>query len=239
MITTIAKSKVLNIVGLTIVLFLGCSRESSSRETTTERDAELRATARRHSAFALELQTIGEYEKAIEEYSHSIRLDPTNPIPYNNRGLVRATLNELDKAIEDYTEAIQRNVNYSDALLNRGDAWYRKGDVQKAIADYTQMIKINAKDADAYSSRGNAKIHTGDFDDAIADFSASIRQAIPEIITTVVALGWKKMNWAGRSKTFPPQYRSIPFTQMPTSVAVLRGIKNAKMTLRFRIIRQA
>ena len=54
----------------------------------------------------LKLSELRKYEKAIEDISEAIDLDPNQPNNYNIRGEVYYELNEFEKAIEDASKAI-------------------------------------------------------------------------------------------------------------------------------------
>jgi tetratricopeptide (TPR) repeat protein len=41
----------------------------------------------------------GEYDKAIKDYDEAIRLDPSDPQAFSNRGIVRSARGEYGKAI--------------------------------------------------------------------------------------------------------------------------------------------
>ena len=121
------------------------------------------------------LMMLGQVDRAIETYSHTIKLNPNNTYTYNNRGAAYQSKNSFDHAIADYTKAIQLNPNYADAYTHRGVAYGAKGDYDHAIADYTKAIQLNPNYADAYTHRGVAYGAKGDYDHAIADYTKAIQ----------------------------------------------------------------
>ena len=50
---------------------------------------------------------LGEYEKAIEDYSEAIRLNPKDSIAYNNLGHSYGKLGDHQKALEYYQKAME------------------------------------------------------------------------------------------------------------------------------------
>ncbi|MDR1785728.1 MAG: tetratricopeptide repeat protein, partial [Spirochaetaceae bacterium] len=82
----------------------------------------------------------GDYDKAIADYTQTIRLDPDNVIAYYNRGVAYHDKGDYDKAIADYTQAIKIYPEYAAVHNNRGIAHDNNGEYDKAIADYTQAI---------------------------------------------------------------------------------------------------
>ncbi|MDR0456536.1 MAG: tetratricopeptide repeat protein [Treponema sp.] len=120
----------------------------------------------------------GDYDRAIADYTQTIRLDPkwAGAIVYYQRGNAYSNKYDYDRAIADYSEAIRINPNNNlYAYANRGDAYAHKYDYDRAIADYTQAIRIDPNYADAYKYRGDAYAHKGDNDRAIADYTQAIR----------------------------------------------------------------
>jgi tetratricopeptide (TPR) repeat protein len=53
-----------------------------------------------------------QYEKAIEDYSQSIRLEPDAAYTFNNRGFTYAYMGQYEKAIEDYDRALDLTPNW-------------------------------------------------------------------------------------------------------------------------------
>ena len=87
-----------------------------------------------------------EIDKAIADYTESIRLSPGEAIVYNNRGLAWGDKQEYDKAIADYTEAIRLDPEDETAYCGRGKAWVEKKEYDKAVADYTEAIQLDPGD---------------------------------------------------------------------------------------------
>jgi len=98
----------------------------------------------------------GDYDRAIEDYSKAIELDPKYAAAYNARGLAYVNKGDYDRAIEDYNKAVELEPKYANAYYNRGWAYYNKGNYYRAIADYTKAIELDSKYANAYYNRGLA-----------------------------------------------------------------------------------
>ena len=84
----------------------------------------------------------GDFEGALREFTHAIRLDPDGAGGYVLRGMTKAALGKLSAAIVDYDEAIRLDPNYANAYFNRG---YAKGELRRypaAIADYNEAIRL-------------------------------------------------------------------------------------------------
>ena len=62
----------------------------------------------------------GNYQKAIEEYTEAIRIDPEHHLAFFNRGVVYTVLDQPERMIEDVDEAIRLNPKYAEAYFFRG-----------------------------------------------------------------------------------------------------------------------
>ncbi len=117
----------------------------------------------------------GDFDRAIEDYTEAIRLNPKYDKAFYNRGLAYSKKGDHDRAMKDYSEAIRINPNYDKAFNNRGIIHGRKGEHDRAIGDYTEAIRINPNYAFALNNRGNAYRRKGDYDRAIEDYNEAIR----------------------------------------------------------------
>jgi len=116
-----------------------------------------------------------EYDKAIDDFSEAIRLNPKDAIAFGNRGNAYDSKQEFDKAIADYSEAIRIDPKRALAFALRGMVYTEKKDYDKAIADFSEAIRLDPKNAAAFRNRGVAYYRKKDYDKAIADYSEAIR----------------------------------------------------------------
>jgi tetratricopeptide (TPR) repeat protein len=77
----------------------------------------------------------GDQEKAIADFSESIRLNPRMPMSYAMRAASYHVLGKLDKALDDYTAAIAYDPQYGFAFLHRAEIYDKMGDPKRAEAD--------------------------------------------------------------------------------------------------------
>jgi tetratricopeptide (TPR) repeat protein len=115
-----------------------------------------------------------DYDKAIEEFSQAIRLDPKYPGAYHSRGRAWEGKRDTEKAIADYTEAIRVDPKFTQAYVSRN--WLRRTrkEYDKAIEEFNEFIRLNPKSAIGYLERGYAWRDRGDTDKAIADFTEAV-----------------------------------------------------------------
>ena len=119
-------------------------------------------------------QAKGDNDRAIADYTSSIRLDSNNNAALTARGNAYWAKGDFDRAIADYDQVIQLDPTYVLAYYNRSLAYRAKGDLDRVIADCSQAIALYPKYRDAYFNRGYAYQTKGDFDRAIADYDQMI-----------------------------------------------------------------
>jgi len=117
---------------------------------------------------------LGQWEKAIDDYSRVLEIDPTYVETYDNRGVAYCNLNQWEKAIDDFSKAIKIDSNFLRAYYNRGIAYGKIGPMDKSIADYSRLIEIYPKSDKAYANRGVDYFKLGQLDKAIVDYSMAI-----------------------------------------------------------------
>ena len=120
------------------------------------------------------LMLLGQMDKAIERYSHTIKLNPHYASTYNNRGAAYYKKGKFDHAIADYNMAIRLNPDDAGTYSNRGAVCSQKGEFNRAIADFNRAIELNPGYAEAYNCRGVACDKKGEFDHAIADHTKAV-----------------------------------------------------------------
>lgn len=113
----------------------------------------------------------GDNEGALEDYTQIIKLKPTSPAIYNNRGLARFSLGDNRGAILDFNNSLKlKNPEPWLVYMHRGLAHSRLGNNQAALADYDKAIKLKPNYADSYYNRAAQYINLKDRIKATADF---------------------------------------------------------------------
>jgi tetratricopeptide (TPR) repeat protein len=85
----------------------------------------------------------GDYDRAIQDFDQSIRLNGSYAKPFNNRGVAYLKKGEYDLAIEAFGEAIKRNPDYGEAFANRAATHLKKNAYDRAAQDYDEAIRLN------------------------------------------------------------------------------------------------
>jgi tetratricopeptide (TPR) repeat protein len=122
-----------------------------------------------------------DYDRAIEDFGQSIKLDLNDIYTYKWylwRGFVYGERGDYHQAIEDLSSALRLLPNLGNAYLNRGRVYLSNGDYDKAIADFNKAIEFHNKPIDflpldehIYFDRGDKwsldEIRSVDFNQAI------------------------------------------------------------------------
>ena len=81
-----------------------------------------------------------------------MRIDPTYPAAYSNRGNVWFHKGEFDRAIADYDQAIQLDPKNTKAYYFRGMVWEKKRSLQAALADFKMHAQLAPSDRDGLTA---------------------------------------------------------------------------------------
>jgi tetratricopeptide (TPR) repeat protein len=118
---------------------------------------------------------LGELDKAIENFTKAIEINPNNVQAYNYRARAYNNTAKFEMAIADADKAITIDPNYSNAYVRRAYAYTNLEQPEKAVADCTKAISIDPKNADAYANRAIAYMHEEKPELAIEDSSQAMR----------------------------------------------------------------
>ncbi|OQR99939.1 hypothetical protein ACHHYP_03886 [Achlya hypogyna] len=91
---------------------------------------------------------LGQYKKALQDFTSCIEMDPAWPLAHFNRGCTYYHMGKLEKAIQDISKAIKfdpKNKNFLDtrAMLYRENGYFRE-----AIGDYNRIEGLKAVPSD-------------------------------------------------------------------------------------------
>jgi len=127
--------------------------------------------------------TDGDLEKAVRDFTEAVRIDPSYPGGYSERGQALFELGETDRAIADYSAALKHDPNYGPALRGRAMANLYRGATDGALSDLSRAIQVAEIDPNRlsplelfYARRSRATIYGNrmQLDAEIADCSAII-----------------------------------------------------------------
>ncbi|MCB9452483.1 MAG: tetratricopeptide repeat protein [Anaerolineaceae bacterium] len=122
----------------------------------------------------LAYHNLGDYRRAVLDYTLALIYDPFSDSIYVNRGLAYRALNEYEKAVADYNRAIEINPESVHAYNDLGAVYNWIGEYEKALAAYDQAISLDSSDAATYNNRGLTYSNIEKLEEAVSDFSHAI-----------------------------------------------------------------
>jgi len=91
----------------------------------------------------------GQNDKALEDLSTSITMDPNYPTTYIKRSWIYQTQHSNGAALDDLAHAISLNPYFVDAYIERGMLWMAMGLYPEALKDFNKAQAIEPKNSAA------------------------------------------------------------------------------------------
>ncbi|OQA18426.1 MAG: TPR repeat-containing protein YrrB [bacterium ADurb.Bin363] len=131
-------------------------------------------SATAHNNRGLAYEALGESDKALNDFTKTLEIDPTYIEAYINRGNIYFHKGKIDKAIKEFTIVLRYKRNSLEAYNNLGLMYGYKGEYDRAINNFTHAIEINKINPETYINRGNIYYKKGDYDKAIEDYNTAL-----------------------------------------------------------------
>lgn len=97
---------------------------------------------------------LGQYDKAINDYSAASEFNPNESWIYCYRAIAYGENNKFDLALKDFDKSIKLNAQHEVAYALRGTIYYKvKKDNEQALKDYNKSICLNPDKSSAYYFR--------------------------------------------------------------------------------------
>jgi protein O-mannosyl-transferase len=112
---------------------------------------------------------LGNWEKALEDFNSSLRINTDNAKSYSNRANIKIFMQSYKEAIEDFNQAIQIENENPEYFSNRGIAYYYLQDFPAAIDDFDKAIAMDPQNSDAYFNRAMVYLITNNQEKACID----------------------------------------------------------------------
>ena len=144
------------------------------------------------ASYAGTLGALGRYDAAMEQLDLAIQLEPLNPEPYHNRGVIYEKRGQRDAAVREYQTALRYNPQYdasrqaltrltgsaaasesltdaekrAAAIAERAAEAARRGDYGEAMKQLDEAERVAPRFARVYQYRANVAFLMGDRDTA-------------------------------------------------------------------------
>jgi len=124
---------------------------------------------------AEEYFNLGDLDKAEQDLSKAIELDPSHSQAWFWRGMVRGRLGKITEGIADLSVFIERHPNSSLAHTKRGVRYIWNGQLGKAEQDLQRAVELNPANAEAHDDLGVLLAQQQKLDKAVGHFQTTIR----------------------------------------------------------------
>ena len=116
-----------------------------------------------------------EYDKAIADFTQSLKLQGNKAGVLNNRGQAYYLKGEHEAAIRDLDAAIQADPKHFVAMNNRALCYIALNDLNRAMTDLNAAITLHAEYPEALNNRGVVHSRKGDYKAAIKDLTLALK----------------------------------------------------------------
>ncbi len=161
----------------TPILFLNTKVSNTDTNNNDDPDSGNNADASDHQHLGDMYVMKNQYQKALKEYTETIKLNPKNALAHYQRGLCYEMLGDAhqENAITDYSAAIRLNGNDALFYYRRASVWYGLKKYAEAIPDFDKVIKMNTDNSNNQASyslyfRGKSKLFLNNQAGACDDF---------------------------------------------------------------------
>ena len=99
-----------------------------------------------YASLASYYMSIGEWEKAVENYDKSIAMDPIFYEGYNNKGYILIQTGAIDEGMNNLKQCIIINPQYPNVYVNLGLGYLRLKKYELAITKFEKAIELGYED---------------------------------------------------------------------------------------------
>lgn len=134
-----------------------------------------RPTAENYHLRGVALLAQKEYDKAILDFSESLRREPKNAGAFNNRGQCHYLKGDYASAIQDFSTALRLDPKHFLAKNNRALAYIASTNFPAALSDLQAALQQVPEYPEALNNRGIVYQKMGRLDESIRDFTAALK----------------------------------------------------------------
>jgi predicted O-linked N-acetylglucosamine transferase (SPINDLY family) len=117
----------------------------------------------------------GQTQEAIDDYRHSIELNPNHARPCNDLATVLYEQGHLDEAAAGFHRALELQPDYPDALYNLGLICHAHGEYAEAVGWIQKALHLKPDYPEAENNLGCAWQALGKFDEAMACYERALK----------------------------------------------------------------
>ena len=115
-----------------------------------------------------------DYDHAIDDYDHAIKINSRFTIAYHNRGLSLHQKGDDKRALDDYNRTLVLDPKLTGAYIDRARAYRALHDYDNAIRDTDAAVRLDPKLATGYFLRALIYGDKNDYDRKLADLNQAI-----------------------------------------------------------------
>ena len=105
-----------------------------------------------------------EFDRAIDEFQHAIRIDPDYSPPYNLMGYALRNLERYERAEEAFRKYIELIPDEPNPYDSYAELLMKEGRFRDSIAEYQRALDVNPNFMDSYIGMGNDYIFLGQYE---------------------------------------------------------------------------
>ena len=120
---------------------------------------------------------LGKLHDALVNFDLAIKLNPTVPVYFYDRGITNNLNGDSNHALEDFTQAITLDTEYVAAYYARGIVYGQRGEYKLAMSDFDWVVGKLPDDYRAYYWRGKIEFLQGNKTAANKEYAKAVRLA--------------------------------------------------------------
>ena len=156
------------------------------------------ANVRVHQACGAIYVDCGDYDRAIESYTATIKKFPKSGSSYASRATCFREQKKFDEALADMNRALELAKDSEDrefTICMRGAVYFAKRDYPAAIKDLSESLRLNPKAIRSARLRGECYQALGEHQNAADDFTAYIeREPVEPEVYELRAKSYRKLD---------------------------------------------
>jgi tetratricopeptide (TPR) repeat protein len=131
--------------------------------------------AQKHARKGYDYYKQNRIEKAIDELSQAIAIEPRNFEAYFWRGRAFMRSGQFENAIEDFKKVLDLNPDYSPAYDNLGWLFFRRNEYDQSLAYLNQSIALKPENGWAHEMRSRIFFKKGDLKNALENAQSACK----------------------------------------------------------------